>query len=164
VKPILAPIDFSPVSHSVVDEAAVLSRATGGRVVVMNVTHPPMYIPDDYGISEVVDVTIASSQSAVKHIRQLKAELHQKGLDVDIVHIVGNPATAILEHSRKIAAGYIVMGSHGHTALYDLAMGSTTHVILKRAPCPVLVVPAAPANGVECRKSRAEARRQEARA
>jgi len=34
-----------------------------------------------------------------------------------------------------------VMGSHGHTALYDLLLGSTTHGVLFRAPCPVVIVP-----------------------
>jgi nucleotide-binding universal stress UspA family protein len=34
------------------------------------------------------------------------------------------------------------MGSHGHTALYDLIAGSTTTRVLKGAPCPVVVVPA----------------------
>jgi len=35
-----------------------------------------------------------------------------------------------------------VLGSHGHTAFYDLLVGSTTHGILLRAKCPVLIVPA----------------------
>jgi nucleotide-binding universal stress UspA family protein len=34
-----------------------------------------------------------------------------------------------------------VMGSHGHTAFYDLLVGSTTHAVLKRAKCPVVIVP-----------------------
>jgi nucleotide-binding universal stress UspA family protein len=34
------------------------------------------------------------------------------------------------------------MGSHGHTAFYDLLVGSTTQGVLKKAPCPVLIVPA----------------------
>jgi nucleotide-binding universal stress UspA family protein len=35
-----------------------------------------------------------------------------------------------------------VMGSHGHTALYDLLVGSTTHGVLMRAICPVVIIPA----------------------
>jgi nucleotide-binding universal stress UspA family protein len=33
------------------------------------------------------------------------------------------------------------MGSHGHTAFYDLLVGSTTHGVLMRANCPVVIVP-----------------------
>jgi len=35
-----------------------------------------------------------------------------------------------------------VVGSHGHGAFYDLLVGSTTHGLLLRASCPVLIVPA----------------------
>ena len=41
-------------------------------------------------------------------------------------------------------ADYIVMGSHGHTPLYDLLVGTTTHGVLKNARCPVVIVPARP--------------------
>jgi len=30
------------------------------------------------------------------------------------------------------------MGTHGHGAIYDLLVGSTTHGVLEKAPCPVL--------------------------
>ncbi|MBI4621943.1 MAG: universal stress protein [Verrucomicrobia bacterium] len=43
--------------------------------------------------------------------------------------------------AEKNAADFIVMGSHGHTALYDLVVGSTTHGVLRRATCPVVIVP-----------------------
>jgi nucleotide-binding universal stress UspA family protein len=33
------------------------------------------------------------------------------------------------------------MGSHGHGAFYDLLVGSTTQGVLKRATCPVVIVP-----------------------
>ena len=49
----------------------------------------------------------------------------------------------IVEQAEKSRADYIVMGSHGHTAFYDLLVGSTTHGVLMRAKCPVLIVPAA---------------------
>ena len=48
---------------------------------------------------------------------------------------------AILAKARSARAAYIVMGSHGHGAIYDLLVGSTTHGVLMNAPCPVLVVP-----------------------
>ena len=47
-----------------------------------------------------------------------------------------------MEQAKKLGADYIVMGSHGHTALYDLLVGSTTHGVLMRAACPVVITPA----------------------
>ena len=60
-----------------------------------------------------------------------------------IVQLTGAPVPLILEQAKALAADYIVMGSHGHTAFYDLLVGTTTHGVLKKAPCPVLVVPKA---------------------
>jgi nucleotide-binding universal stress UspA family protein len=33
------------------------------------------------------------------------------------------------------------MGSHGHNAFYDLLVGTTTHGVLRKATCPVVIVP-----------------------
>ena len=35
----------------------------------------------------------------------------------------------------------IVMGSHGHTALFESVIGSTVSAVLKRAVRPVVIVP-----------------------
>ena len=52
------------------------------------------------------------------------------------------PLPALILAQAKIEdADYIVMGSHGHTALYDLLVGSTTHGVLMRAGCPVVITP-----------------------
>jgi nucleotide-binding universal stress UspA family protein len=53
----------------------------------------------------------------------------------------GAPIGLIVEQAKKLEADYIVMGSHGHSAFYDLLVGSTTHGVLKRAKCPVVIVP-----------------------
>jgi nucleotide-binding universal stress UspA family protein len=57
------------------------------------------------------------------------------------VQLTGSPATLILAQAKIEDADYIVMGSHGHTALYDLLVGSTTYQVLRRTSCPVLIVP-----------------------
>jgi nucleotide-binding universal stress UspA family protein len=59
----------------------------------------------------------------------------------ETVHVVGSPVPEIIEQAKTCAADYIVIGSHGHTAFYDLLVGSTANGVLKRAKCPVLIVP-----------------------
>jgi len=57
------------------------------------------------------------------------------------LHIQGSIPDEILALAREHGATLIVMGSHGHGALYHLLVGSVTTAILKEAPCPVLIVP-----------------------
>lgn len=72
----------------------------------------------------------------------MRAKLKARGLPVEAVQVTGFPPLCILEQAKKRSANYIVIGSHGHTAFYDLLVGSTTSGVLKRATCPVVVVPA----------------------
>ena len=43
--------------------------------------------------------------------------------------------------AQKLGAEYIVIGSHGHSAAYDVLMGSVASGVVKKSPCSVLVVP-----------------------
>ena len=59
----------------------------------------------------------------------------------ETMQLNGPPIRLIVEQAKDLGAHYIVMGSHGHTALYDLLVGSTTHGVLMRAGCPVVITP-----------------------
>ncbi|HKI70720.1 MAG TPA: universal stress protein [Verrucomicrobiae bacterium] len=50
------------------------------------------------------------------------------------------PKQAILEEAKKRQADLIVMGSHRHSVLADVMLGSTTLKVLHSATVPVLVV------------------------
>ena len=53
----------------------------------------------------------------------------------------GLPADEIISSARELGAGLVVMGSHGHGALYHLFTGSVVTGVLRRIECPALVVP-----------------------
>ena len=46
----------------------------------------------------------------------------------------------ILEVARKVRADLIITTTHGYGGLKHLLMGSTAECIVRKAPCPVLVV------------------------
>ena len=58
--------------------------------------------------------------------------------EADVVS--GDPDAAIVEYAREHGADLIVMGSHGHTGLRHLLMGSVAEHVLRHAACPVLIV------------------------
>jgi nucleotide-binding universal stress UspA family protein len=49
-------------------------------------------------------------------------------------------AEAILDVARKRDAQAIVIGAHSHGPGAEIILGSTTRAVVRRAPCPVLVV------------------------
>src|SRR5688572_30487267 len=141
-KIILAPVDFSDVTDRVMGEAANLAHMLGGKVVLIHVTEPTTGVVDYAAIVvAVAQVNEAAVKYSVARLKQLADRLVAAGVAADAVHVTGAPVSGILDQARTLAADYIVIGSHGHTAFYDLLIGGTAHGILKRAACPVIIVP-----------------------
>ena len=82
----------------------------------------------------------AVEQGATLKLRSL-ARRFSKRCPLQTVQITGQPVDSILTKARATKAAYIVLGSHGHGAMFDLLMGSTTQGVLRKVRCPVLVVP-----------------------
>ena len=141
MKTILAPVDFSEVSKSVVSEAAALARAFDGRVVLMSVVQPPVILSEYAAMMDLAEVTAAGEKNATRQLESLEDTLKNQYIKTKIVQVTGSPVVHIIEQAEKNEADYIVMGSHGHTAIYDLLVGSTTHGVLMRSKCPVIIVP-----------------------
>ncbi len=146
MKTILTPIDFSPASDQVIAEAVTLARAHSGRVVLVHVTEPTTKLVDYAAIvlayAQVNEAAVRYSQ---ERLAQIELRVKDQGVEVSSVNVTGTPIPEIIEQAQQHAADYIVMGSHGHTAFYDLLVGSTAHGVLKRSTCPVVIVPPPPA-------------------
>jgi nucleotide-binding universal stress UspA family protein len=142
VKTILAPIDFSAVTDAVVKTAAELARAWQGKVVLMTVIQPPAVVAEYAPLmADIAEIVAAGEKNAARQLAHLKEKLNTEFVSTETLQLVGSPTPLIVEQAEKYDADYIVMGSHGHTALYDLLVGSTTHGVLLRAKCPVVIVP-----------------------
>jgi nucleotide-binding universal stress UspA family protein len=142
MKTILAPVDFSGATEAVVAEAKALARALDGRIVLLTVIQPPA-ITNEYSalMDNLAEIVAAGEKNAAKHLVELESKLRAEQVPVETMQLNGPPIRLIVEQARKLDADYIVMGSHGHTALYDLLVGSTTHGVLMRATCPVVITP-----------------------
>lgn len=144
MKTILTPVDFSKVSTAVVKAAAALAQAVNGRVVLLHIVQPPV-ITSEYGaiMANIQEIVAISERTSQRELAKLLKRLQAAGVPAATAQATGAPVTGILEQARKTKAAYIVIGSHGRSALYDLFAGSTAAGVIRRAACPVLVVPAA---------------------
>ena len=143
MKTILAPIDFSPASNAVVAQATALAQTIQARLVLLSVVQPPV-ISSDYGplVENIAEIIAAAERSAAERLEKIRTHVAGHALAVETELAGGAPVQAIVDAAARFGADFIVMGSHGHNALYDLVIGSTTHGVLKRAKCPVIIIPA----------------------
>lgn len=142
MKTIITPVDFSAVSAGVVKAAVALTQAVKGRLVLLHVVQPPV-ITSEYGavMSNIQEIVAISEKTASRQLARLERRLKAGGLKVSTVLQTGGPVAHILEQATKQRADYIVMGSHGRSALFELLAGSTTTGVIKKATCPVVVIP-----------------------
>lgn len=142
MKTILAPIDFSPGTDFVIAHASALARALDGRLVLVHVIEPLPVASSEYDFVAASARLTADLQSETeRRLGHLEKQLRGDGFVTSTFQVVGNPGRAILAQAKAVGADYVVMGSHGHGAFYELMVGSTTGRVLKEGTCPVLVVP-----------------------
>ncbi len=146
MKTLLVPVDFSESTNLLVEKAAAIAGEFGARVVLLHVTEPmATYVPVGASMdvltptpppTEVLDVSVFQER-----INALAAGLRAGGLQADGKVISGLAVDDILDQAAVEKADYIVLGSHGHGALFHLFSGSVVTGVLKRANCPIIVVP-----------------------
>jgi nucleotide-binding universal stress UspA family protein len=72
--------------------------------------------------------------------KPLRVFFTQHGLKPNFMAKVGRAGTVIAAIADKGKFDLVVMGSHGHSALGQLLLGSVTNEVLARCKAPVLVV------------------------
>ena len=75
-----------------------------------------------------------------KVFKPLRAFFSKQRIDAAFVAKVGSAADVIAEVANKGKFDLVMMGSHGHSSLTSLVMGSVTNKVMANCSTPVLVV------------------------
>lgn len=144
MKPLLVCVDFSDVTPRVMDEAKELACAFHSDVHAIHVVAtPPDYIMYSPGAAMPTAAVAPDMKVETERLQKLLAPLTDAGINASFEVLEGFVVDDILFKAKKIDASHIVMGSHGHGALYNLVLGSVTEAVLKRSRIPLVIVPSA---------------------
>ena len=94
-------------------------------------------------IYEVDDVDAKARHDVDAKIEQAYTTRVPEGVRFRIEIRVGNTSEEILQFAADNQVSLIVLGRQGHSALAELVFGAVTDKIVRKARCPVLVVPEA---------------------
>lgn len=139
---IVVSIDFSPSSGEVVDFAESLAEKMSAKLWLIHIAAPEPD-PISLGMQPLPDRSSLAERYRYEH-RELQAiatRLREKKLDTTALLLQGETVETIIEESQKLEADILVMGSHGHGAIYQMLLGSVSEGVIRSAPCPVLLVP-----------------------
>ncbi|SRR6266498_2733320 len=88
-------------------------------------------------VDQAIERFVSGARSFVEKIMSDLAALQIRSKERIVV---GAPAPAILDEAAAAKPDLILMGSHGRRRLTRLVLGSVSHAVLHRSPCPVLIV------------------------
>jgi nucleotide-binding universal stress UspA family protein len=143
---VLVPVDFSDTQGRLLAAAENEARLRGASLVLLHIIEPAAEVAGFETDPEMMRMKIGQDLEAGQRIeeerlKELAKEIVARGVACESSVKFGLPADEIMSAARDHAAGLVVMGSHGHGALYHLFTGSVVTGVLKRIDCPVLVVP-----------------------
>jgi nucleotide-binding universal stress UspA family protein len=160
MKCILVPIDFSDVTPPVIDLARQLAKAFEAEIHLLHVKELTAAATTgtlDYGLAGMPELapmsgvpivgfepmaeTISEDAAQKSKLAKWQEEIAQDGINIILHEPTGAVAEEILNQADALNADLIVMGTHGHGAIYTLLVGSATKGVLKHSTRPVLLVP-----------------------
>jgi nucleotide-binding universal stress UspA family protein len=150
-KTILVPTDFSDTAHAALAYAKMLADAFGSALHVVHVaqyrlTTAPLMEPSPAAAELLSQVRDEIDRDARRRLNAQLTEPEQKKFRARTELRWGAPAVEIEDYARRHETDLIAMGTHGRGMVAGVLLGSVADKLLRRAPCPVLVVrPAASA-------------------
>ena len=130
---ILLAMDTSPASTAALDEIVARQWPAGSSFEVLSVGEPSHL----WTTSEVPQ---EAARRAEEVVQSGAAQLRSKGHEVAGTVLSGDPKAVILDQARSWGADFIVVGSHGGSAITRLILGNVAANVLRYAPCSVEIV------------------------
>jgi nucleotide-binding universal stress UspA family protein len=137
---ILTAVDFSECSDSALDVAIGLAKTFGAKLHVVHSFELPIPAVSPYEVA-IPDAYLEETRKAAqRRLEEAGARARAQGLEVQTHLTEGSPSPAIVRVAEKVGADLLVMGTHGHTGLKHLVLGSVAERTQRHAPCSVLTV------------------------
>ena len=116
------------------------------RLVLLHVIPVPFDTTPTWGKSmEALPPTTQQCLQAERALRRACTAVQQQGIApgrIESLQRVGTPADEIVRAARELQVDFIVIGSRGNflrQRIRRVLIGSTSHRVLKLAPCPIMV-------------------------
>ena len=139
-KRILVATDFSEQAGRALDAALALGERTKAEVHLIHALEVALPLFEPYAVVLPADWIGEARRLAQQKLEKAQATVKARGLGGSI-HLGDVPAAhAIADRARSLGADLVVMGTHGHTGLKHVLLGSVAERTVEYAPCAVWTV------------------------
>jgi nucleotide-binding universal stress UspA family protein len=140
---VLVAVDFSPVTAKQLAAVRHLAEGRTLEVYLIHVVDPkPEFVGYGVGPDAVRQEVEADVGREQQQLDEVADALASDTITVTPMLVQGPTVETLLREAKELDVGLIVVGSHGHGAAYELVVGGFSNKLIRKAPLPVLVVPA----------------------
>jgi nucleotide-binding universal stress UspA family protein len=140
LSPIVVALDGSSFSEQALPYAEDLAARLDAEIVLVRAVEPPAAIYAAEAIPSAAPYLAEVEEEAKRYVRKHAYALAEKGLRTRFASHTGYPADAIVDVSKDVGAGLLVLTTHARAGIARWMLGSTTDAVLRNAPCPCLVI------------------------
>jgi nucleotide-binding universal stress UspA family protein len=145
IQHILVATDFSECSQQALEYAISMGKAFQSKISLLHVLDVPSELSTEAMIRAGKEGPLMSLEDYLRdnckeQLDAKKKRIHEAGLQADSLVEAGLAYRVILHKAESLGVDLIVVGTHGHTGLKHLFLGSTAERVVRQAPCPVLTI------------------------
>jgi len=133
INEILVPVDFSECSKKAVTYAVALAKQFDAKLTLLHILPP---YPASSKRGYVGTDTAHEGRSQLEVLRLTIGDI----APVETMLRRGTAHKEIVKAAQELGSDVIIISTHGYRALTHALLGSTVEQVVRRAPCPVLVV------------------------
>ena len=140
---ILCPVDFSECSRKAFYTAVGYARHFSAELVILHVSERNMAVAGFESVEEQQDRMDRLELGLQRRLDELQSDGHVTDADRQRISLEitgGKPWIEIINYAATNDCDLIVMGTHGHTGLKHIVIGSQAERVVRRAACHVLCV------------------------
>ena len=152
---ILVPLDMSPLSEWVFEQAIELASSSQAHLMLLHVLSTDEENTPDFGTLvgmsyyPTVDGEFFAnyqkqwqtfSQNSLETLQSRCQRATDAGIQTEYTQTFGKPGQTICALAKTWSADLIVMGRRGYSAFGEMILGSVSHYVVHHGSCSVLIV------------------------
>lgn len=142
INTILVPVDFSHASLDGLKYAIQFASKVRAKILVLTVIHLGYdYTADGYAMYDLSPLEEAARAAAEREMQLFVRRVRFGAVKFETAIEIGPPVHQICAFAEERKADLIITPTHGYTGFKHVLIGSTAEQVVRRAACPVLVVP-----------------------
>ena len=139
IKNILCPVDHSDCSKEALKYAVSFAIKDNSKLYLLHVIDIRTFDESINAMTPQIPDDETLAQLKTKLLDCIPEEMRDD-MNVEALVVQGIPFVEIISTAKKNDIDMIVLGSHGRTGITHMMMGSVSEKVVRKAPCPILIV------------------------